>query len=192
VYIIEVLREYLGRSVVAYIDDNLVYSSSRDQHMHDVRAVLHTLLQNHLYCKLEKCEFHHKEYGGVRLRWGPEVERSLSELKKAFSTAPVLQQPDPEKPFVVEARREEHEGGCSLSATPRRSPVYQRGASTVTHLFPGNSELGPGQTDGGTKSASAMPAKPPLSHSASIKPLSHEHTPPWGLATQEQPAWRSF
>ncbi|KAK1802686.1 hypothetical protein P4O66_004186 [Electrophorus voltai] len=37
-----------------------------------------------------------------RLRWGPKAERSFSELKEAFSTASVLQQPDPEKPFVVE------------------------------------------------------------------------------------------
>ncbi|KAK1794994.1 hypothetical protein P4O66_010183 [Electrophorus voltai] len=45
--------EFLARSVVAYIDDILIYSPSQD-HVHDVRAVLGTLLQNHLYCKLEK------------------------------------------------------------------------------------------------------------------------------------------
>ncbi|KAK1792153.1 hypothetical protein P4O66_001926 [Electrophorus voltai] len=161
-----------------------------------------------------------------RLRWVPEAERSFSELKEAFS--PVLQQPDPERPSVVEvdasnvgANREEHEDRCSLSATPRRGPVYQHGSSTVqstsmdpvlsslpawiqycpvyqhgsstvTHLLPRNSELGPGRTDRGSKSASAMPAKPPLSHSASVKPLSCGHTPPWGQAIQEQPAWHSY
>ncbi|KAK1799768.1 hypothetical protein P4O66_006300 [Electrophorus voltai] len=117
-YVNEVLWEYLGRSVIAYIDDILVYSSSWDLHVHDVRAVLCTLLQNHLYCKLEKCEFHHKEVSFLgtvarpltdilcrtakRLRWGPEAERVFLVLKEAFSTILVLQRPDPEKPLVVE------------------------------------------------------------------------------------------
>ncbi|KAK1789716.1 hypothetical protein P4O66_015612, partial [Electrophorus voltai] len=60
-YINEVLREFLGKSVVAYIDDILIYSPSRNQHVHDVWAVLQTLLGNHPYCKVEKCEFHCKE-----------------------------------------------------------------------------------------------------------------------------------
>ncbi|KAK1796557.1 hypothetical protein P4O66_009591 [Electrophorus voltai] len=53
-YIKEVLREYLGRSVVAYINDILSYSSNWNQYVLDERAVLQTLLRNHLYCKAEK------------------------------------------------------------------------------------------------------------------------------------------
>ncbi|KAK1786113.1 hypothetical protein P4O66_017849 [Electrophorus voltai] len=61
-YINEVLREFLGRSVVTYIDDILIYfPPSWNQHVLDVQAMLQTLLQNHLYCKAEKCEFHRKE-----------------------------------------------------------------------------------------------------------------------------------
>ncbi|KAK1802668.1 hypothetical protein P4O66_004305 [Electrophorus voltai] len=37
-----------------------------------------------------------------RIKWNPEAERSFTELKAAFSTAPVLQQPDLMEPFVVE------------------------------------------------------------------------------------------
>ncbi|KAK1795638.1 hypothetical protein P4O66_001131 [Electrophorus voltai] len=37
-----------------------------------------------------------------RLRWGPKAEKAFSALKEAFSTAPVLQQPDLEVAFVVE------------------------------------------------------------------------------------------
>ncbi|KAK1797718.1 hypothetical protein P4O66_008085 [Electrophorus voltai] len=44
-----------------YIQSILINSSFFDQHVHDIRAVLHTLLHNQLYCKLEKCEFHHRE-----------------------------------------------------------------------------------------------------------------------------------
>ncbi|KAK1796261.1 hypothetical protein P4O66_009342, partial [Electrophorus voltai] len=60
-HINEILRDYLGRSVLAYIDDILIYSSSWNQHVLDVWAVLQTLLRNHLYCKAEKCEFHCRE-----------------------------------------------------------------------------------------------------------------------------------
>ncbi|KAK1787905.1 hypothetical protein P4O66_016386 [Electrophorus voltai] len=119
-YINEVLREYFGRSVIAYIDDILIYFSSWNQHVLDVRAVLQTLLRNHLYYKAEKCEFHRREVdflgyiiqeGSVHMqpgkveaqvRWTPEVEKSFEGLKVAFTIAPVLQQPDLERPFVVE------------------------------------------------------------------------------------------
>ncbi|KAK1787648.1 hypothetical protein P4O66_016145 [Electrophorus voltai] len=37
-----------------------------------------------------------------RLNWNPEVVKSFEELKTAFATGPVLQQPDPRRPFVVE------------------------------------------------------------------------------------------
>ncbi|KAK1800993.1 hypothetical protein P4O66_004742 [Electrophorus voltai] len=105
-YINEVLQVFLGRSVVAYIEDILIYSPSQDQHVHDIRAVLGTLLQNHLYCKLENTIA--KPLTDLlrglskRIKWNPEAERSFTELKAAFSTAPVLQQPDPREPFVVE------------------------------------------------------------------------------------------
>ncbi|KAK1800902.1 hypothetical protein P4O66_005554 [Electrophorus voltai] len=162
----KVLRELLGRSVITYIDDILIYSYSWGHHVRDIWAVLLTLLQNHLYCKLEKCEFHRREVsfqgyiiqeGSVRMRsckvqavtgwprpqtrrellrflgfanfygqfiksfstlakpltdllrgqtkqikWTTEAERPFRELKTAFSIVPVLQQLDPEKPFIVE------------------------------------------------------------------------------------------
>ncbi|KAK3506397.1 hypothetical protein QTP70_001791 [Hemibagrus guttatus] len=54
----EVFRDLLGRSVIAYIDDILVYSASMEEHVIQVREVLARLQQHHLYVKLEKCEFH--------------------------------------------------------------------------------------------------------------------------------------
>ncbi|KAK3547554.1 hypothetical protein QTP86_024715 [Hemibagrus guttatus] len=54
----EVFQDILGKCVIAYIDDILVYSTSLEEHMRHVRAVLSTLQQNHLYVKPEKCEFH--------------------------------------------------------------------------------------------------------------------------------------
>ncbi|KAK3521440.1 hypothetical protein QTP70_004975 [Hemibagrus guttatus] len=54
----EVFQDILGKWVIAYIDDILVYSTSLEEHVCHVRAVLSRLQQNHLYVKSEKCEFH--------------------------------------------------------------------------------------------------------------------------------------
>ena len=46
----------LGVSVLSYIDDILIYSSTLLDHINDVRKVLRLLKQNQLYVKLKKCE----------------------------------------------------------------------------------------------------------------------------------------
>ncbi|KAK3537964.1 hypothetical protein QTP70_024792 [Hemibagrus guttatus] len=53
-----VFRNLLGRGVIAYIDDILVYSTSMEDHVQQVREVLARLQRHHLFVKLEKCEFH--------------------------------------------------------------------------------------------------------------------------------------
>ncbi|KAK3545257.1 hypothetical protein QTP70_002578 [Hemibagrus guttatus] len=67
----------LGRSVIAYIDDILVYSASMEEHVIQVREVLARLQQHHLYVKLEKCEFHRSQVtflGYVILHQGVEMD----------------------------------------------------------------------------------------------------------------------
>ncbi|KAK3517700.1 hypothetical protein QTP70_015680 [Hemibagrus guttatus] len=54
----EVFRDLLGKGVIAYIDDILVYSTSMEEHVRQVREVLTRLQWYHLYVKLEKCKFH--------------------------------------------------------------------------------------------------------------------------------------
>ncbi|KAK3565402.1 hypothetical protein QTP86_007940 [Hemibagrus guttatus] len=54
----EVFQDILGKWMIAYIDDSLVYSTSLEEHVRHVRAILSRLQQNHLYVKPEKCEFH--------------------------------------------------------------------------------------------------------------------------------------
>ncbi|KAK1802517.1 hypothetical protein P4O66_021800 [Electrophorus voltai] len=97
-YINQVLRECLNRSVVAYIDEILIYSSSWNQHVHDVRAVLQVLLHNHLFCKLEKCEFHKQEVnflgyiireGSMRMQPGKVASGKMAPVRSAaVTTAP--------------------------------------------------------------------------------------------------------
>ena len=52
-----VLREYLGKFVVVYFDDILVYSKYLDDHITHVRNVLTTLGNECLYVNLKKCSF---------------------------------------------------------------------------------------------------------------------------------------
>uniref|UniRef100_A0A3B3HIF1 Gypsy retrotransposon integrase-like protein 1 n=1 Tax=Oryzias latipes TaxID=8090 RepID=A0A3B3HIF1_ORYLA len=54
----DVLRDFLNRFVFVYLDDILIYSSNQTQHEQHVRQVLTRLLENQLFVKTEKCEFH--------------------------------------------------------------------------------------------------------------------------------------
>ena len=53
----DVLRPYLDKFVVVYLDDILVYSPTADQHAHHLRLVLQALRSHQLYAKASKCSF---------------------------------------------------------------------------------------------------------------------------------------
>ena len=52
-----VLRAYLGKFCVVYLDDILIYSKDKEEHEEHLRKVLNTLRQHHLFAKKAKCEF---------------------------------------------------------------------------------------------------------------------------------------
>ena len=52
-----VLREYLGKFVVVYFDDILIYSKYLDEHVIYVRLVLAKLREEKIFAKLKKCSF---------------------------------------------------------------------------------------------------------------------------------------
>ena len=54
----DVLRDMLDRFVFVYLDDILIFSKTKEEHVHHVQAVLQRLLENSLFVKAEKCEFH--------------------------------------------------------------------------------------------------------------------------------------
>ncbi|KAK3570720.1 hypothetical protein QTP86_025263 [Hemibagrus guttatus] len=165
-FIHEVLREFLHRFVLVYIDDILIYSRNLAEHCHHVAEVLERLRKFQLFLKVEKCSFHQpsvqflgykidssgiqmdegkitairnwpapttvkelqrflgfvnfyrqfiKNYSSIAnpltsllqnksksLAWSPAAEEAFNTLKKAFTTAPLLIHPDPDKPFIVE------------------------------------------------------------------------------------------
>ncbi|KAK3564060.1 hypothetical protein QTP86_007530 [Hemibagrus guttatus] len=54
----EVLRDFLHKFVVVYIDDIFIYSRSMADHQRHVAEVLHRLRDYNLFLKAEKCLFH--------------------------------------------------------------------------------------------------------------------------------------
>lgn len=54
----DVLRDMLNHFVFVYLDDILFFSRSLDEHVTHVHTVLKRLLENRLFVKAEKCEFH--------------------------------------------------------------------------------------------------------------------------------------
>ncbi|XP_074293015.1 uncharacterized protein LOC141619902 [Silene latifolia] len=53
----EVLKAFLGKFVVVYLDDILVYSRNLQKHLEHLRMVFETLREQKLYGKREKCSF---------------------------------------------------------------------------------------------------------------------------------------
>ena len=53
----EVLRPFIGRFVVVYFDDILVYSKSQEDQLHHLKEVFKALRTQRLFGDFEKCEF---------------------------------------------------------------------------------------------------------------------------------------
>nr|GEU86790.1 hypothetical protein [Tanacetum cinerariifolium] len=56
-----VCRPYLDKFVIMFIDDILIYSKTREEHVEYLRLVLELLMKEKLYAKFSKCEFWLKE-----------------------------------------------------------------------------------------------------------------------------------
>ncbi|KAJ0967944.1 hypothetical protein J5N97_024861 [Dioscorea zingiberensis] len=53
----QVLRPFLGKFLVVYFDDVLIYSHTKDEHLDHLRQVLTTLRTERLFANLKKCSF---------------------------------------------------------------------------------------------------------------------------------------
>jgi hypothetical protein len=53
----DIFKDYLGKFVVVYLDDILIFSDTPEQHMHHLQLVLQRLREHKLYAQLPKCDF---------------------------------------------------------------------------------------------------------------------------------------
>ena len=53
----QVFKPFLGKFIVVYFDDILIYSSSEAEHLQHLRNVFTVLQANELYINLRKCNF---------------------------------------------------------------------------------------------------------------------------------------
>ncbi|KAH9265277.1 hypothetical protein BASA83_011176 [Batrachochytrium salamandrivorans] len=54
-------RDVIGKHVLVYLDDIVIYSDNMSDHIVQVQNVLRVLQDNGLYCKAEKCHFYKSE-----------------------------------------------------------------------------------------------------------------------------------
>ena len=102
----QILRPYLRKFVVVFLDDILIFSSNWKEHLDHVRMVLQALREHQLYCKPSKCLF-----GAVEILYlghvisgytiAPDQEKlkavrdwpipeSISQVRKFRETAAIL------------------------------------------------------------------------------------------------------
>ncbi|GJV61898.1 putative nucleotidyltransferase, ribonuclease H [Tanacetum coccineum] len=111
-----VCRPYLDKFVIVFIDDILICSKTREEHVDHLRLVLELLKKEKLYAKFSKCEFWLREVqflGHVINGNGIHVDPSKIEADKLFN-APILALPDGPGDFVVYCDTSGLGPGCVL------------------------------------------------------------------------------
>jgi hypothetical protein len=179
-----ILRPYIDKFVLVYLDDILVYSNSEEEHLQHLRLVFEALRKHKLYARPSKCVFnqstvefcgHLVGQGSVRVLdskvkairewpqprnvqevrqfyglvnyyrrfirhfsiiaaplsdlfksedndkrkrrpivWGTAHQLAFQRLKEAVTSAPVLVQPDPDKPYTIETDSSDFGNGMAL------------------------------------------------------------------------------
>ncbi|KAE8661446.1 hypothetical protein F3Y22_tig00113725pilonHSYRG00321 [Hibiscus syriacus] len=117
----QVLRPFMGKFVVVYFDDILVYSPTWTSHFDHLRAIFEMLKTECLFVNQKKCYFfttsvtflgfvvstdgahtdQSKCLKGRDFQWSEEAEASFLLVKKKMTEAPVLALPDFDKVFEV-------------------------------------------------------------------------------------------
>ena len=76
-YMNTIFRQYLDKFVVVFIDDILIYSTSKEEHEEPPRILLQVLKDKRLFAKMSKCEF-----------WLEEISFSVMFFGRRYSCRP--------------------------------------------------------------------------------------------------------
>ena len=81
-----IFHEYIDRFLVIYMDDLLIFSKTREEHLQHIRAVLCKLRENELFVSPKKCQFMTEEteflgllVGRDGIRVNPEKVRAIEQ-----------------------------------------------------------------------------------------------------------------
>jgi len=88
-----VLREFLGKLVVVYFDDILIYSKFHDEHFVHLRQVLEALRRESLYANMDKCVFcmdHVVFLGFVAISQGVQVDQEKVKAIQEWPTPKIV------------------------------------------------------------------------------------------------------
>ena len=56
-FVNKVLKEFIGKLVIVYLDDILIFNQTREEHLRHLKYVLETLQQEKLLINMKKCYF---------------------------------------------------------------------------------------------------------------------------------------
>jgi hypothetical protein len=91
----EVLRPFIGKFVIDYFDDILIYSKCLNEHIEHLHVVFCALPEAHLFANLEKCTFCINRVaflGYVVIPQGIEVDKAKIEAIKNWLIPVILTQ----------------------------------------------------------------------------------------------------
>ena len=86
----DILRPLIGRCVIVYIDDILIYSRDRTEHLRHIRQVFQLLSDHNLYAKPSKCSFLQEEIEFCGYLVGKGIVRMDPEKVQAIDSWPLL------------------------------------------------------------------------------------------------------
>ncbi|GKA79291.1 putative reverse transcriptase domain-containing protein [Tanacetum coccineum] len=105
-----VCKPYLDKFVIVFIDDILIYSKIKEEHVKHLKLILKFLKKDELYAKFLKCDFWLSKIAkpmtkliqkNAKFDWTKKAEAVFQLLKQKLCSAPILALPEGIENFVV-------------------------------------------------------------------------------------------